>query len=173
MDIRSWSKAATLSTLLLLITAVIASCAGGFRSQVDEVPLIPVELVTQGDSAVPLRAPLHIRDTRLQMLQFDAAGNRELRSYDEMVFPVDLMIVYSEEDQSAIVFLRRSPHGGCLLLWNQADSRLDDPCFGSRFDPTGSYISGPSPRDLDRLPATVRDGMIWVTPEILYGEMHP
>jgi Rieske Fe-S protein len=107
------------------------------------------------------------------MLQFDASGNRALRYFDEMFFPVDLMIVYSEESQTAIVFLRRSPHGGCLLLWNQADSRLNDPCFGSNFDLAGNYMSGPSPRDLDQLPASVRDGMIWVTPEIIYGETHP
>lgn len=173
MYIRPRIKAATSSTLLLFITVVIASCAGGFQSQVDEVPLMPVELATQGDSVIPWRTPLQVRDTRLQMLQFDTAGNRELRTYDKLVFPVDLMIVYSEESQSAIVFLRRSPHGGCLLLWDQVNSRFEDPCFGSRFDQAGQYVSGPSPRDLDQLPASVRDGMIWVTPEILYGESHP
>ena len=107
------------------------------------------------------------------MLQFDASGNRALRYYNEMVFPIDLMIEYSEESQSAIVFLGRSPHGGCLLVWDQAQSRLTDPCLGSNFDLAGNYISGPSPRDLDQLPALVRDGMIWVTPEIIYGETHP
>ncbi len=115
----------------------------------------------------------HIKDSRLQMVQFDTAGNRQLRTYNEMVFPIDLMIVFSEENQAAVAFLRRSPHGGCLLLWNSVDLRFEDPCFGSQFDLTGKYLSGPSPRSLDRLPATIHDGLIWVTPEILYGKSHP
>lgn len=173
MPIQSMTNSATLSTLLILIAAFLTSCARVTQSQADEVPLIPVELATQGDSVIPWRAPLRVRDTRLQMVQFDATGDRKLHSFDEMVFPIDLMIVYAAGDQSASVFLRRSPHGGCLLLWDQINLRLDDPCFGSRFDLTGRYISGPSPRDLDRLPASVRDGLIWVTPEIIYGEVHP
>ena len=166
-------KAETLLFLFFLVAPLITSCGGVPLNQAESVPIIPVELFSQGDGVVPWRAPLQVRDTRLQMLQFDAAGNRELRSYDESIFPVDLLIVYPQENQSAIVFLRRSPHGGCLLLWNQVDSRFDDPCFGSKFDLAGNYLFGPSPRDMDQLPASVRDGMIWVTPEILYGESHP
>ena len=29
---------------------------------------------------------------------------------------------------------------------------------------------GPPPRDMDRLPVEVRDGMLWVTNEITYGQ---
>jgi hypothetical protein len=29
-----------------------------------------------------------------------------------------VMVVYSEDLQVATVFLRRSPHGGCLLHWD-------------------------------------------------------
>jgi len=173
MRIQFRANATSLPTLLILIAALLISCAGVSQNQADEVPLIPVEFATQGDSVIPWRAPLQVRDTRLQMIQFDDSGDRQLRSFDEMVFPIDLMIVYAAEDQSASVFLRRSPHGGCLLLWDKVNSRLEDPCFGSRFDLTGQYISGPSPRDLDRLPTSVRDGIIWVTPEIIYGEAHP
>jgi nitrite reductase/ring-hydroxylating ferredoxin subunit len=173
MFIKSRIKAAILPTLLILFLALMTSCGGQSQRQADSVPLVPLEFFAQGESVIPWRAPLRIKDTQLQMLHFDASGNRALRSYDGLVFPVDLMIVNSKETQTAMVFLRRSPHGGCLLLWNSVDLRFDDPCFGSRFDLSGNYLSGPSPRALDQLPASIRDGMIWVTPEIIYGETHP
>lgn len=50
------------------------------------------------------------------------------------------------------VFLARSPHGSCLLRWDEAADEIEDPCYGSRFDMEGKYLFGPAPRDLDRLP---------------------
>ena len=157
----------------LLAATAAASCTSRPAGPIGDVPLIPVVLVTQAGGIVPFRAPIRIRDAQLQMVEYDAAGKLSLRSYDEVVFPIDLMITYSEDTQQALVFLRRSPHGGCLLLWNNLANRLDDPCLGSKFDLTGQHISGPSRRNLDQLPANVRDGIIWVTPEVVYGALHP
>jgi hypothetical protein len=106
------------------------------------------------------------------LAQYTETGERTMPSYEEVTFPTDVIIVFSEELQAATVFLRRSPHGGCLLLWDHDNDRIHDPCFGSKFDLDGQFISGPSRRSLDQLPATVRDGIIWVTPEVVYGDLH-
>jgi glycine/D-amino acid oxidase-like deaminating enzyme/nitrite reductase/ring-hydroxylating ferredoxin subunit len=40
------------------------------------------------------------------------------------------------------------PHLGCIVAWNRAEKSWDCPCHGSRFDPEGRMIHGPSQLDL-------------------------
>jgi glycine/D-amino acid oxidase-like deaminating enzyme/nitrite reductase/ring-hydroxylating ferredoxin subunit len=40
------------------------------------------------------------------------------------------------------------PHLGCIVAWNRAEKSWDCPCHGSRFDPYGKLLTGPSNRDL-------------------------
>ncbi len=84
----------------------------------------------------------------------------------------DVFVSYDADDQTAHVFLARSPHMGCLMNWVPEARKFVDPCFGSRFGSDGAYESGPSPRGLDELPAEIRDGMIWVKDEVIYGQDH-
>jgi glycine/D-amino acid oxidase-like deaminating enzyme/nitrite reductase/ring-hydroxylating ferredoxin subunit len=41
------------------------------------------------------------------------------------------------------------PHLGCLVSWNRAERSWDCPCHGSRFDPYGRVLTGPSKSDLE------------------------
>jgi Rieske Fe-S protein len=129
-----------------------------------------MDLFNSTMGVVPWRAPLPIRDKQLQLVEYGPTGERQMHTYDETTFPTDVLIVLSESNERVTVFLRRSPHGGCLLQWDQVELMIIDPCFGSKFDRSGKYISGPSSRSLDRLDAFVQDGMIWVGSEIIYGE---
>lgn len=43
--------------------------------------------------------------------------------------------------------LRRCPHLGCALAWNESEQTWDCPCHGSRFDRTGKLIDNPALRD--------------------------
>ena len=41
-------------------------------------------------------------------------------------------------------------HLGCLYKWVDTNDRFECPCHGSKFEPDGTYIEGPAPRDLDQ-----------------------
>ena len=162
-----------LISCLLTIGLLLSSCSKVQQSQQREVPLVPLEFVIQAGEVVNWRAPLHVKDTNLQLAGYDDSGDQRMQHYSEVTFPTDVMVVYTAANQEVSVYLRRSPHGGCLLLWDSENSRIHDPCFGSIFDLRGQYKFGPSPRNLDQLPAELRDGIVWVGAEVIYGEPHP
>jgi Rieske Fe-S protein len=43
------------------------------------------------------------------------------------------------------------PHLGGIVRWNHAEKTWDCPCHGSRFDPYGRVINGPSNKNLEQL----------------------
>lgn len=43
------------------------------------------------------------------------------------------------------------PHMGCIVSWNSLEHTWDCPCHGSRFDPYGSVVNGPSNQDLAKV----------------------
>ncbi|MBW7885062.1 MAG: Rieske 2Fe-2S domain-containing protein [Caldilineaceae bacterium] len=53
-------------------------------------------------------------------------------------------------------------HLGCLYKWEQANSRFECPCHGSKFTREGYYIEGPAPRSLDTFPLTIEEGEVVV-----------
>ncbi len=162
-----------MAVCLLAIGLFLSACGTAQETPDQEIPVVPLDFVQQAGGIVSVRAPLHARDSQLQLFEFDANGERLMKTYDEVIFPTDVLVVYSEVERTARVFLRRSPHGGCLLLWDLEASWIHDPCFGSRFDLNGAYLVGPSQRDLDQLPASIRRGMVWVGADVIYGETHP
>lgn len=67
-----------------------------------------------------------------------------------------------EPDESVTVFSPLCPHLGCGYHWEAADQTFQCPCHNSVFDRHGRVLAGPAPRPLDRLPAKVEDGRLWV-----------
>jgi cytochrome b6-f complex iron-sulfur subunit len=53
-------------------------------------------------------------------------------------------------------------HLGCLYKWEQANTRFECPCHGSKFTREGLYIEGPAPRSLDTFLVTVENGEVAV-----------
>ncbi|MGH9447759.1 MAG: ubiquinol-cytochrome c reductase iron-sulfur subunit, partial [Terriglobia bacterium] len=52
------------------------------------------------------------------------------------------------------------PHLGCEVAWQASADRFHCPCHGSVFAPDGASIAGPSPRGMDTLPITIKDGRL-------------
>lgn len=53
-------------------------------------------------------------------------------------------------------------HFHCILEWEEKSSRLICPCHLGAFDLNGNVLSGPPPRPLQPLTATVKGGKIYV-----------
>ena len=156
----------------LLLLFLFIACLPPSRPEITAYPLYPVEQLAMEQGVVWVRGPFRTYDARYPLVSRSTTSEPETKIYQEVMFPTDVYVVFKEEMETPLVFLARSPHGGCILRWRPEDQQLADPCYGSIFTLQGEYILGPSPRHLDRLPSEVRDGMIWVRNEIIYGEPH-
>ncbi len=78
------------------------------------------------------------------------------------ITPVPLFIVHDEQ-AGILTLYRNSPLSGCMVVWEESDSRFTDPCYGDKFSYTGEWIEGKVPRGLDRFPVQVQDdGRIFI-----------
>jgi glycine/D-amino acid oxidase-like deaminating enzyme/nitrite reductase/ring-hydroxylating ferredoxin subunit len=57
--------------------------------------------------------------------------------------------IYRDENGKPHELSAVCPHLGCIVHWNAAESSWDCPCHGSRFDPHGKVMNGPSNVDLE------------------------
>ncbi len=67
-----------------------------------------------------------------------------------------------EGDNKIIAFSSVCPHLGCGIDWSQKKEQFVCPCHASIFDINGHVLSGPSPRQMDRLDTKVENGEILV-----------
>jgi cytochrome b6-f complex iron-sulfur subunit len=68
----------------------------------------------------------------------------------------------SNTDQGVMALYKVCTHLGCLYNWNSQEGKFICPCHGSQFQPNGTYIQGPAPRNLDRFVVqfTTPDGQV-------------
>lgn len=59
--------------------------------------------------------------------------------------------VYKDEQGKIHRMSPVCPHVGCIVQWNDVEKSWDCPCHGSRFDPLGKVLNGPSLSDLENL----------------------
>jgi Rieske Fe-S protein len=57
---------------------------------------------------------------------------------------------------------QKCPHLGCQVPFCESSGRFECPCHGSVFDLGGEWITGPSPRGMDRYRTEVKGGVIVV-----------
>ncbi len=152
---------------MLLALVLIAGC--GSPDLVEEIPLAPADWVAEVGGVAPVRAPIAVLDSRYPAFGYNAEGERTTEIIEAWLFPTDVIVVL-QEGETPLVFLARSPHGGCLLRWDSQTEQFDDPCYGSRFTLDGEYVAGPSPRGMDQLRAEVRGSVVWIQGKIVYGE---
>ncbi|MCB0139461.1 MAG: Rieske (2Fe-2S) protein [Caldilineaceae bacterium] len=154
--------------LLLLLPVALSSCITSAQVLHHEIPAVPMAMLDRWQNRGRFRLPLAIHDEKLSIVGYSEDGDPALQMYDAATFPTDVWIVYKDEQLRA--FLARSPHGGCLIFWDEDRAYFHDPCYGSKFTENGEYIEGPSTRNLDELPARIEGEMIWVSNDIIYGK---
>jgi Rieske Fe-S protein len=76
-----------------------------------------------------------------------------------------LFITRTHEQLFAIA--QKCPHLGCAVPFCESSGRFECPCHGSVFNAAGEWISGPSPRGMDRHPLQVVDGRVVVNTAVV------
>ena len=77
--------------------------------------------------------------------------------------------------ENLLVLVAVPPHPkACLAKWLSEDAKFMDPCLGSQFWLDGTYILGPSPRNMDHYKFRIENGELWMDADRkILGEQHP
>lgn len=73
----------------------------------------------------------------------------------------DERILYVRMGSEPYVLSARCTHLGCNVKWHEEEDRFKCPCHSGVFDREGRVVSGPPPRDLERLEAEIREGDVY------------
>ena len=78
---------------------------------------------------------------------------------DGAVVRKGLHMIACYRDEAGVCHMRSAtcPHLRGVVHWNAGEKTWDCPCHGSRFDPYGRVLNGPSPRDLASIEEPRRD----------------
>ncbi len=71
------------------------------------------------------------------------------------VFFREHRFVLTNTDNGLLALIYVVPNHWCLVNWSHSNHRFEDPCYGAKFQLDGTFIEGPSARDLDRYPLAV------------------
>ena len=80
----------------------------------------------------------------------DVASVEEIRNGTGAVVRKGLKLIAAYRDPQGALHERSAvcPHLGCIVRWNHVEKTWDCPCHGSRFDPRGKVVNGPSLGDM-------------------------
>ena len=70
--------------------------------------------------------------------------------------------VLTDNGRDFVVMSNICTHLGCRVRWIAEQGQFFCPCHNGVFDKDGQVISGPPPRPLDRYPAKVEDGQLYI-----------
>jgi glycine/D-amino acid oxidase-like deaminating enzyme/nitrite reductase/ring-hydroxylating ferredoxin subunit len=87
------------------------------------------------------------------VLRGDVPSVDEIRNGNGAIIRKGLKLVAAYRDPQGVLHERSAvcPHLGCIVRWNHVEKTWDCPCHGSRFDPRGKVVNGPSLGDLNTL----------------------
>ncbi len=178
---KSWVKMQTKTLLMLFCALFVTACAWFVineqspqpttsRPFIQAVPIFPVNrLEDLRDGVFQLTVPLSTTGYPLTLIQYQTPGSATDITSTETIFPTDVYIAVQPGSAVPKVFLGRSPQSGCPVKWRWTTKIFKTYCDGSEFRLDGSYLSGPSPRNLDEFPVSIREGMIWITNTVTLG----
>jgi hypothetical protein len=130
------------------------------------LPVVP-QLVGEMSEYPPNSANLEFINARF----FDDTANKEFET-------IPLQVVRDEAGTITVFFARstRSTEaalipGSCVVEWNDSLSKFLELCGGSQWNRDGSYAAGPAPRNLDRFPARVEEGNVFIDLKLEKGAL--
>lgn len=122
---------------------------------------------------VSVYAPNSINKYFINAEFFDPASNLELET-------LPLQIVRGAGDDFTIFFARSANPTEAVLIprqcvvdWDESLMQFLELCGGSRWTRQGAYVAGPAPRGLDKFPAHVQDGKLYMDLELIQGAPRP
>jgi cytochrome b6-f complex iron-sulfur subunit len=65
-------------------------------------------------------------------------------------------------EKGVVALYQKCVHLGCRVPWCKSSQWFECPCHGSQYNRVGEKKGGPAPRGLDRFPATVEGGSVFV-----------
>ncbi len=138
---------------------------------IKSIPVYPANRLAESEgNSIQLTVPISITSYNLTLIEYRTPEEASYITLTEDIFPADIYISVLPDSERPKVFLGRSPQSGCPLEWKFESKIYKAYCDGSEFKLDGTYISGPSPRNLDELPVLIRDGMIWITNTVILGD---
>jgi menaquinol-cytochrome c reductase iron-sulfur subunit len=88
---------------------------------------------------------------------------RKMDGWNVIESPSSVWIV--EQKGEWVAYDPHCTHLGCPYRWDSAQQKFLCPCHGAVFSKDGTVVSGPPPKPLNRFPAKVEGGIIYVLPE--------
>jgi hypothetical protein len=165
--------------IIIIAVSLMILLSGCYAAKVvkkEEIPVYPLKILKQYDKgvfykegAISILIPLHLDDKQLRILRYNADGLLSQQAFDDITFPVQIWMIYNEPNVQ--VFLVRAPDSACPLQWHKEDEQFYDGCLGTKYARDGQYLDGPPTRALDELPVRIQGDMIWVSNQIIYGEL--
>jgi len=70
--------------------------------------------------------------------------------------------VLTENGRDFVVMSNICTHLGCRVRWIDEQGQFFCPCHNAVFDKEGQVVSGPPPKPLDRYPAKVENGQLYI-----------
>ncbi len=114
--------------------------------------------------------------TTSQAFEIDAGAERDVLPGTPIYLPPTdhpgFFLVRTDAGIQALAAMPAHPRA-LPVVWAAAERHFVDPALGCTFQPDGSYIRGPCPRDLDRYPTSIRHGRVFVdVNQVIRGQAH-
>lgn len=142
----------------LVLGLVVAAVLCYIISQAFRAPVVAPTFVGELDEYPNNSVNLEFINARF----FDSTANKEVET-------LPLQVVRDANGNFTVFFARstnpdqaiQSP-SSCVVGWDESLQEFLELCAGSRWTRAGKYSAGPAPRDLDRFPARVENGKLYI-----------
>lgn len=83
---------------------------------------------------------------------------------EHVVYLSDAQVFVIDGPSGPVALSALDPHLGERIIFCRSSGWFEEPQHGSKYDGSGFYALGPSPRGMDRVGVRVVDGDVWVDP---------